>query len=73
MDVLNLQDDDEIVAGYLAGFRGEPAPGTDKSRGYHHGYANGQVDSGRGKMTPAQGEMARAYVASMPRPWGQLQ
>lgn len=73
MAVLNLQDDDEIVAGYLAGFRGEPAPGTDKSRGYHHGYGNGLVDSHRAQISPEQSEMASAFVASMPRPWGQLQ
>lgn len=66
MAVLNLQDDDAIVAGYLAGFSGEPAPGSDKCRGFHHGYSNGLVDSGRATITPEQQAFARDYLGYQP-------
>ncbi|MDQ1921648.1 hypothetical protein [Massilia pseudoviolaceinigra] len=34
---LELVDMDECVAGYLAGLRGEPEPGSDKSKSHWHG------------------------------------
>ena len=45
-DLKNL-DDDEIVAGYRDGMQCADEPGSDKSRGYWHGWRNAQMDHGR--------------------------
>lgn len=56
------QSSDEILAGYRSGFRGDPEPGSDKSRGYWHGWRNGMVDSGRAQMDAAQSKLAAEVV-----------
>jgi hypothetical protein len=56
-ELLRLGDaefDADVVAGYRAWLRGDHPPGSDKSRAFHHGYANGCVDSGREGPTPEQ-------------------
>lgn len=55
-------DADDVVAGYWAGYNGSESPGSDKSRGYHHGYLNGAVDSGRAKISPEQERFCHAVV-----------
>ena len=44
---LDVLDDDDCVAGYLAGLDGAPEPGSDKSKSYWHGWRNGMMDTGR--------------------------
>ena len=44
---LELLDDDDCVAGYRAGRRGAPEPGSDRSKSYWHGWRNGMMDTGR--------------------------
>jgi hypothetical protein len=61
-DLANL-DGDEILAGYLAGYKGEPEPGSDKSRSFWHGWRNGMADAGRVKIDAEQ----RALVAAIIR------
>lgn len=57
---LALQDDGEVMAGYVAGLHGAPEPGSDRSRAYWHGWKNGMVDAGRQPIDDAQRELARA-------------
>lgn len=59
---LELLDDDEVVAGYMAGFKGAAEPGSDKSRSYWHGWRNGMVDSKRVRIDDAQMMLAREVV-----------
>ena len=60
---LELQNEDEMVAGYRAGLRGDPEPGSTFSRGYWHGWRNGVVD-GRWNSHPdaAQQQLAEEIV-----------
>ena len=44
---LELLDQDDIFAGYVAGLNDQTEPGSDKSRGYWHGWRNAQADRGR--------------------------
>lgn len=59
---LDLLDNDEIVDGYRAGFRGENAPGSDKSRSYWHGWRNAMVDRGLADPDIAQIALCREVV-----------
>ena len=54
-------DAGRVVAGYRSGLAGDPAPGTDKCRGFHHGYRNGQVDGGFAEEGTAMMALARDY------------
>jgi hypothetical protein len=60
-DLDNL-DDDEMVSGYMSGYRGENEPGNDKSRSFWHGWRNGRVDGRHDRLDPAQMQLARAIV-----------
>jgi hypothetical protein len=44
---LDLVDDAECLDGYLAGLKGTPEPGSDKSKSFWHGWRNGMIDKGR--------------------------
>lgn len=57
-------DAGQVVAGYRSGLAGDQAPGTDKCRGFHHGYRNGQVDGGFAGKDEAMVALARDY-----HPW----
>lgn len=60
-DLDNL-DEADIVAGYIAGLDGANEPGSDKSRGYWHGWRNGMVDSGRSDKDAEQASLAVEIV-----------
>lgn len=62
MQTMLSMDQDAMVAGYRSGYSGGAAPGSSHCRGFHHGYANGLVDSGRAKISPEQSAFAVAYV-----------
>ncbi len=62
IDDLEKQDEAEMSIGYMAGLRGDPAPGSQHSRSFWHGWRNGMVDSGRAKIDSAQQDLARAIV-----------
>jgi len=64
MEQLSQLPEDEIVAGYLAGFRGAPDY-TQRGQGYWHGYLNAMTDKGISKITPEQQQLARAFVADL--------
>lgn len=59
---LEQLDDEDVVAGYMAGRDGASEPGSDRSRSYWHGWRNGMVDSGRAQIDDAQVMLAREVV-----------
>ena len=61
-DFKNL-DDGEMLEGYLDGFQGEPAPGSDRSRSYWHGWRNGMIESGRLEADQPYEMLAQAFEA----------
>jgi len=65
-----MLDDDDIAAGYSAGLEGAPAPASDRSKGYWHGWRNGLVDSGRLPADAAQLALSRDIerVGGLPLP-----
>lgn len=60
---LDLQDEHDMVRGYLSGLNGEDEPGNAYSRAFWHGWRNGAVDSGRRAPDDAQAVLAHALVA----------
>ena len=56
---LNLINDDECIEGYRAGLKNSPAPGSDKSKSYWHGWRNGMVDAKHAVIDEAQILLAR--------------
>lgn len=44
---LELQDEFEMVSGYMAGLHNYPEPSSAYSRSYWHGWRNGMADKGR--------------------------
>jgi hypothetical protein len=63
VDLVDLSklDGMDMVAGYRAGFHGEPEPGMTKSRSFHHGYYNGAVDAGLRQKSAAQAQLAHEH------------
>lgn len=58
-------DDAHVLAGYRAGFHGEPEPvASVYSRSWWHGWRNGAVDGGHRTSDAAQAILARAFVAA---------
>lgn len=55
-------DDDECVAGYRQGLRGEPEPGPDATFSFWHGWRNGMHDSHRLPSDEASRELAHDAV-----------
>lgn len=60
---LDLQDEHEMVLGYLSALNGDDEPGNDRSRSFWHGWRNGAVDSGRRTPDAAQAALAHALAA----------
>jgi hypothetical protein len=54
-------DDGEVLEGYFDGFHGSPAPGSDRSRSFWHGWRNGRIDSGRTEPDLAQRLLQQAF------------
>ncbi len=57
-------DDDEMLDGYLDGFRNEPEPSGNRSKSYWHGWCNGMFDAGFAEGDAAQAILARRYIKS---------
>lgn len=62
LETLLSLDENEVVEGYLDGFRGEPEPGNNRSLAYWHGWRNGAVDKGLRKSDSEQQFLVHAYV-----------
>lgn len=63
IDDFRLLDDGELMEGYLDGVSAMPAPGSDRSRAYWHGWRNGRVDAGLAQPDAAQMLLADAFSA----------
>lgn len=60
---LETLDEDQIVAGYRAGMSGVTSlPGSDKCRGYWHGWRNAMIDRGHHRADDASTQLAREVV-----------
>ncbi len=59
-DFLTL-DEAEVLIGYMDGFDGGAAPGSNRSRSYCHGWRNGMADSGRCSPDDAQNSLAASF------------
>lgn len=59
---LDTLDKEEMVEGYLDGFKGEPEPKGNRSEAYWHGWRNGATDKGFRQPDEAQRELARVIV-----------
>ena len=55
-------DDAEIVAGHLSAERGDPEPGPNHSRAYHHGWRTRMMDLGEIEITPAHRMLTATYL-----------
>ena len=60
---LDALDDDEIVAGYRSAERGDPEPGTNHSRGFHHGWRTRMMDLGEMPIPEDHRQLVREWVA----------
>jgi hypothetical protein len=56
---LETLDGAEILEGFMDGYRGEPAPGDNRSKAYWHGYSNAMRDRASGPPDPAGIALAR--------------
>ena len=56
-------DQQEIVAGYLAGMEDEHVP-LSKSVSFYHGWLNAQVDRGRVRLSDAQRKLAHLLYST---------
>jgi hypothetical protein len=56
-------DESDVMEGYLDGFHDGPAPGSDRSRAYWHGWRNGRVDAGLAEPDSAQLALDQAFEA----------
>jgi hypothetical protein len=63
-DELSQLDEAEMLAGYYAGFSGDPEPGSDRSRSFWHGWRNGRVDGGHDQIDCHQVKLAREVVGT---------
>ena len=59
---LDVLDDSDCVAGYMAGLDGAPEPGSDKSKSYWHGWRNGIMDKGRLPIDESARNLAHEVV-----------
>lgn len=62
-DLEKLEDDD-ILTGYIHGLSDPIQPGSDKSRGYWHGWRNAQSDKHRVPIDDAQMQLVREVVGT---------
>lgn len=57
LDALNV---DEMVAGYVSAERGDPEPGGNHSRAFHHGWRTRMMDLGEIPITDAHRLLVKA-------------
>jgi hypothetical protein len=56
-------DVEEIVAGHLSAKRGDPEPGGNRSRAFHHGWRTRMMDLGEIEVPGAHRRLVRDYLA----------
>ena len=55
---LCLLDMDDVLAGYRSGLDSDSEPGSDKSKGFWHGWRNGVSDRGLAPIDEDQRQLA---------------
>jgi hypothetical protein len=55
-------NDAECVEGYLGAERGDPEPGANHTRSYHHGWRTRMMDLHEIPMTEAHNKLVRAVM-----------
>ena len=55
-------DLDECVAGHLGAERGDPEPGANHSRSYHHGWRTRMMDLGEIPVPPEHDRLVRGAM-----------
>lgn len=56
--------EDDVLAGYMDGLINQNEPGSDKSRGYWHGWRNAQTDKGRAPVDVSQQRLVREIIGA---------
>lgn len=62
LDEVDALDPDKVVAGYAGAERGDPEPGDNHSRAYHHGWRTRMMDFGELPIPPEHRELVRALL-----------
>lgn len=63
LEELRTLNQEDILDGYMLTRPGDPEPGGNHSRGYHHGWRVRMMDLGKLPITPEHRELARQVVA----------
>lgn len=63
LEELDALDNIEKVDGYLSAERGDPEPGTNHSRAFHHGWRMRMMDIGEIEISPEHRALTKAWVA----------
>lgn len=63
-DLLAL-DHAEVVAGHLSAEKGDPEPGMNHSRAFHHGWRTRMMDLNEIEIPPEHRALTRAYMAHL--------
>ena len=66
---LDTLDAEEMVAGYSSAERGDPEPGGNHSRAYHHGWRTRMMDYGEIPTPPEHRRLVRELVERARRVW----
>lgn len=56
-------DNAEVVDGFMNAERGDPEPGANHTRAYHHGWRTRMMDRGEIPIPPEHHALVRAWVA----------
>jgi hypothetical protein len=67
LEELNALEDSEIMRGYMEARKGDPEPGANHSRAYHHGWRTRMMDLGEIEITPEHHDLTRLYCEDIRR------
>ena len=65
LDELDALDEDEMIAGHLSAEKGDPEPGANHTRAFHHGWRTRMMDLGEIEIPPEHRELTRQWIARM--------
>lgn len=63
LEELDALDEAELLAGWRDANRGDPEPGANHTRSYHHGWRTRMMDLGEIPIPPEHQELTRLWVA----------
>lgn len=61
---LDALDSADVVEGYSSAERGDPEPGANHSRAYHHGWRTRMMDLGEIPIPPEHRQLVREWLAA---------